>query len=138
MSRRSDDVETRLLEALQRLTGGDAVRCDGKATKSNLAREAGVSRATLYRYPSVLTMFDNATLDASPSNARTSELETRLAEAAETNRRLRGEVRKLDSRLRSAVTIMLELQANLDESRRGSKVSPLRTTASEGSKDPAG
>lgn len=137
MSRQSADVETRLMQALQRLTGGRAVRCDGRPTRSNLAREAGVSRATLYRHPSILTMFDNATLDGSPPNARTSELEARLAEESETSRRLRGEVRKLESRLRSAVTIILELQANIDESSRGSKVSPLRTSTIEGSKDPA-
>ena len=43
-----------LREALTRLVSGDASRSDGRLTVADLAREAGVSRATANRAPAIL------------------------------------------------------------------------------------
>lgn len=45
----SPTTEQALLSALGRLASGTAQHCDGELTVSNLAREAGVSRATANR-----------------------------------------------------------------------------------------
>lgn len=126
MTTRPTSAEQRLLEALRRISDGAALRCDGKLTRSNLAREAGVSRATLYRHPGVLEKFDDASLNTSPTNERIRDLELQLKEAHHSIRRSNLEVRKLESRLRSAVTVMLELQALVDRSHEGSKITWLK------------
>ena len=47
----SRSTEEALRAALARLAAGDAVQSDGRLTVANLAREAGVSRATANRAP---------------------------------------------------------------------------------------
>jgi len=49
--------ETALHEAMERLLAGRAVRTDSRLTIANLAREAGVSRATANRAAAVLTAY---------------------------------------------------------------------------------
>ncbi|MFF4052980.1 hypothetical protein ACFYZ5_40775 [Streptomyces chartreusis] len=46
-------------EATERLFTGQPTRTDGKLTKNNLWREAGVSQATMNRATSVLADWDN-------------------------------------------------------------------------------
>ncbi|SHX52568.1 Uncharacterised protein [Mycobacteroides abscessus subsp. abscessus] len=41
-------------EAMQRLLSGTAQYTDGRLTRTNLALEAGVARATLYRHPDLI------------------------------------------------------------------------------------
>lgn len=56
----SDDVvdtEHKLLEALTRLAKGTPSVSDGKISQKNVAKEAGVSRATFNRYPSVVAEY---------------------------------------------------------------------------------
>lgn len=50
----SAETEHRLRAALGRLLVGQATACDGRLTVVNLAREAGVSRATANRADTVL------------------------------------------------------------------------------------
>lgn len=50
----STSTEQALRQALTRLVSGDAIRTDGRLTVANLAREAGVSRATANRAPAIL------------------------------------------------------------------------------------
>jgi hypothetical protein len=52
-------AERALREAMERLFTGQPTRTDGKLTKQNLWREAGVSRATMYRATAVLADWDN-------------------------------------------------------------------------------
>jgi hypothetical protein len=47
-------TEQALREALTRLVSGNATRTDGGLTVANLAREAGISRATANRAPAIL------------------------------------------------------------------------------------
>jgi DNA-binding transcriptional regulator YhcF (GntR family) len=50
----STSTEQALQAALARLVSGEPVRTDSRLTVANLAREAGVSRATANRAPSIL------------------------------------------------------------------------------------
>lgn len=50
----STGTEQALREALTRLVSGNATRTDGLLTVANLAREAGVGRATANRAPAIL------------------------------------------------------------------------------------
>lgn len=50
----SHTTERALRAALGRLASGNALQTDGQLTVANLAREAGVSRATANRAPSIL------------------------------------------------------------------------------------
>ena len=51
----STSTEGALREALTRLVSGKAFRSEGRLTVADLAREAGVSRATANRAPAILT-----------------------------------------------------------------------------------
>lgn len=53
-----------LLDALDRLVSGQADRTDGRLTVANLAREAGISRATANRAPDILAELRLAAGDA--------------------------------------------------------------------------
>lgn len=74
----TDDTESKLRAALDRLVAGTAVRTDGRLTVSGLAREAGVSRATAHRYPAVLADFE-ASMQR-PARRATSDHSDDLAE----------------------------------------------------------
>ncbi|MEU0936079.1 hypothetical protein [Embleya sp. NPDC005971] len=56
----SATTETRLRAAMQRLLAGTPEHTDGALTKENLAREAGVSHATVHRAATVLADWDAA------------------------------------------------------------------------------
>ena len=51
----SRTTEQPLRAALARLAAGNAMQTDGRLTVANLAREAGVSRATANRAPFILS-----------------------------------------------------------------------------------
>lgn len=57
-------TEQGLRGALTRLVSGKATRTDGRLTVANLAREAGVSRATANRAPAILAELREATAEA--------------------------------------------------------------------------
>lgn len=63
----STSTEGALREALTRLVSGTACRSDGRLTVATLAREAGVSRATANRAPTILAELRNAAAAAKPS-----------------------------------------------------------------------
>lgn len=63
-------TEQALRGALTRIVSGNATRTDGRLTVANLAREAGVSRATANRAPAIL-----AELRKAAEAARLSRLE---------------------------------------------------------------
>lgn len=56
----SPATEKALRDAMARLLVGGARRTDGRLTKENLYREAGVSRATMNRAADILTAWDLA------------------------------------------------------------------------------
>lgn len=56
----SDKTKVKIEDALERLRRKTPQRTDGKFTASNLAAEAGIGRATLYRYPEYLKALEEA------------------------------------------------------------------------------
>lgn len=86
-------TEQALRSALDRLASGTAQRCDGELTVSNLAREAGVSRATANRASEVVAELLHRRRSAPP------------VEGAEGNQRaetLRERIRHLEAELANA------------------------------------
>lgn len=68
---RTDKTKQKLIDALDRIVRGRPARTDGKLTPSNVAREAIVGRATLYRFPDVLAEIEraqNRTGETAPTN----------------------------------------------------------------------
>lgn len=57
---RSGKTRNKIEDALERLRRGIPQRTDGKFTASNLAAEAGIGRATLYRYPDYIKALEEA------------------------------------------------------------------------------
>jgi hypothetical protein len=125
MSEISAATEARLRNAMGRLLGGTAVNSDGRLTKSNLAKEAGVSRATMHRANALLAEWDELAPARAPRSKEFRQIEEQLANEKAKTRRLRGKVRQLESQLSSAVTIMLEMQAIISEQGSASTVSSI-------------
>lgn len=46
----SDTTLNQITDALDRLASGNVINCNGKINSVNLAKESGISKATLYRY----------------------------------------------------------------------------------------
>ncbi|WP_085727245.1 hypothetical protein [Pseudomonas sp. R37(2017)] len=69
--KRTDQTRQKLIDAMDRIIRGCPVRTDAKLTPSNVAREASVGRATLYRFPDVLADIASAQShlsESEPSN----------------------------------------------------------------------
>jgi chromosome segregation ATPase len=81
----SQTTEKALQDAMARLLAGGAHRTDGKLTKENLYREAGVSRATMNRARDVLTAWNHAVAthtgrpQAGDTSDELAELRTKLS-----------------------------------------------------------
>lgn len=54
---KADKTEQKLLDALDRLLAGESKNTDGKITQSNIAAEAGLSRATFNRYTNAVAEY---------------------------------------------------------------------------------
>src|SRR5712692_7057467 len=83
----SQTTERKLRESMDRLCNGTSQRTNGQLTVSNLAKEAGVSRATANRAETVLVEFHNRiiALQETPEKLpglrdQNRELERRLAQ----------------------------------------------------------
>jgi hypothetical protein len=118
-------TEARLRDAMERLLNGTAVNSDGRLTKSNLAKEAGVSRATMHRANALLVEWDELATTRAPRSKEFRRIEEQLAEEKAKTRRLRDTVRQLEGQLSSAVTVMLEMQATISEQSTSSTVSSI-------------
>jgi len=110
---------------MERLPNGTAVNSDGRLTKSNLAKEAGVSRATMHRANTLLAEWDGRATTRAPRSKEFRRIEEQLANEKAKTRRLRDKVRQLEGQLSSAVTIMLEMQAIISEQNTSSTVSSI-------------
>jgi len=104
MTAANDDVvsprtEKALREAMKRLLDGNPKHTDGRLSKANLGREAGVSHATLFRAKNILTEWDDAvtalgkrtrqqTRHANETNSLRGSLTKKTDECAELRRRL--------------------------------------------------
>jgi len=126
----SKDSERRLQDAMNRLLGGVARYCDGRLTKTNLAREAGVSQATLYRAKNILADWDKRVSETTPRNAQVSRLETELSKSRRRVRDLEQQNSRLRHQITAASTVIAELAARLEQSSQGDVI-PLRKTSAE-------
>jgi|SRR5690625_678498 len=118
--------ERKLREAMDRLLNGTARHCDGKLTKTNLAREARVSQATMYRAAGVLADWDEQVSDATPRSAQVARLETELSKSRKRVRHLEQQNVDLRRQITAAATVIAELSVRVDQDPTG-RVVPLRT-----------
>lgn len=110
-----DNTETKLREAMARLLVGKPQNCDGKLTKANLAREAKVSQATMYRAKNILAEWDSQVSDSTPRNAQVSRLEAELSRSKKRVRDLEQQNAELRRQVTAAATVIAELSARLDQ-----------------------
>lgn len=96
----SPPTERKLREAMSRLLAGTPLHSDGALTKENLAREAGVSHATVHRAADILAEWD--TKVARPVLRSASEV------------RRDETIAGLSGRLRDATRQISQLQGKLD------------------------
>lgn len=109
-----NSTESKLREAMARLLVGKPQNCDGKLTKANLAREAKVSQATMYRAKNILAEWDSQVFDSTPRNAQVSRLEAELSKNRRRVRDLEQHNTELRRQVTAAATVIAELSARLD------------------------
>jgi len=105
-------TEQALRSAMDRLASGTAQRCDGELTVSNLAREAGVSRATANRAAEVVAelhrLRSTLPIAGAEGDQRAETLRERIrhleAELASATRSARGE----DADLRRRASLLAQ------------------------------
>ena len=121
----SEATLTSLRDAIARLLSNRPIHTDGRLTGANLAREAGVSRATANRAETVLKEFHAARGDrahapvAKSPKARIKELEAEVT-------LLRGQERREVCQLRQAVQIMAQQVQVLAPPQRHGRVTALK------------
>ncbi len=108
-----------LRHAARRLLDGTSLRTDGALTVQNLAREAGVSRATAYRSP-VLGEFRDAIANhdadqpsVTPLRNQIRELNAELAETRRRHAQETGELRADRNQLLQLVQVLTLERDNL-------------------------
>jgi len=103
-------TEHALRDAMERLLTGRPQRTDGKLTKNNLWREAGVSRATMNRASGVLAEW-NTRVAASPAGLAQRRRDEQITDL---NHRLRCSERarrRLQDQVDAAATVIASLLA---------------------------
>lgn len=126
-------TDAKLRNAMERLLNGTVINSDGRLTKSNLAKEAGVSRATMHRANALLAEWDELATTRAPRSKEFHKVEEQLTKEKAKTRQLRDKVRQLEGQLSSAVTIMLEMQTIISEQSSSSTVSSIGKNQSPGS-----
>ena len=122
----SPATEKKLRDAMERLLAGKSKRTDGRLTKANLHIEAGVSRATMNRATEVIADW-NASVgaEAAPRDAELVGLQATVTELKKGVARLREHNSDLERRNRAAVTVIAELNAQLQASRGETPIGPV-------------
>ncbi|WP_369228002.1 hypothetical protein AB5J52_47915 [Streptomyces sp. R39] len=103
--------EARLRAAMARLLAGQPQRTDGALTKENLAREAGVSHATVHRATGVLAEWNaqvTRPIRRTPSEVARDDTITALRTQLT---QIRGHARELQGRLDALATVTANLYA---------------------------
>ncbi|CAL9278964.1 hypothetical protein [Streptomyces sp. SudanB182_2057] len=128
-------TEQALREAMERLLVGRPERTDGKLSKNNLWREAGVSRATMNRATAVLAEWDARTA-ASPAglaqrrrDEKITDLRRRLHKGAEERRKLQGQVDAAATVIATLLTENAVLREQI--AARSSVIVPIREGATQ-------
>ncbi|UQA91227.1 hypothetical protein [Streptomyces halobius] len=100
---------TKLREAMQRLLAGEPIRTNGALTKENLAREAGVSHATIHRAEDILAEWDAKV----PRQILRTPGEVRRDEDIDTLRRQLREAKQQITELNGKLDALATVTANL-------------------------
>jgi hypothetical protein len=143
-ARTGSKSEAALRAAMARLLDGRPERTDGALTVANLAREAGVSRATANRAADLLAEFRAAEArhrrsspQALKQRIRTLEAELRavrgaeLAELRRLNRTLAQHIQMLTLQVAERDAVITRLQDELAQSREANVI-PLRRSSRDG------
>ncbi|QES47584.1 hypothetical protein DEJ50_06835 [Streptomyces venezuelae] len=104
----TDPPETALRAASERLLRGEPTRSDGSLTVASLAVEAGVSRASAYRYPHVLAEFRNLVADREEAATPSASLRQEVQALKGAERRLRQEHAREVRELRSSINVLAQ------------------------------
>lgn len=133
-------AETALRQAMERLLAGRPTLTDGRLTVANLAREAGLSRASVYRAAAILEAFrervrERSAHDLTPAarRDRIAALEAELAalqtQARDEQRALRARVHAMAQRIQALTLLAQEQERRIaglhDELSRSGMVVPL-------------
>jgi small-conductance mechanosensitive channel len=102
-------TETKLRDAMTRLLGGTAMRTDGALTKENLAREAGVSHATVHRATAICEEWDARV--ARPVLRTPGEVrrDSELADLRDKLTKANGQITELHGKLDALATVTANL-----------------------------
>ncbi|WP_435204922.1 hypothetical protein [Micromonospora sp. bgisy143] len=106
----SPATQQRLREAMKRLFDRQPIHTDGKLTKNNLWREAGVSRATMNRAVDILAEWSARVAD-SPAEAAARHHTAELAELRGSLEASRRRCRQLQDQVDAAATVIAALAA---------------------------
>ncbi|KUL28995.1 hypothetical protein [Streptomyces regalis] len=106
----SAQTEQALREAMERLFTGRPIRTDGKLTKNNLWREAGVSRATMNRATVLLAEWDNR-VGRSPASLHDQHQQEEITRLRRQLRGIRQERQRLQQQVDAAATVIATLHA---------------------------
>lgn len=106
----SPRAEQALREAMERLFTGRPTRTDGKLTKNNLWREAGVSRATMNRATAVLAEW-NVKVNTSPASIRDQKQADEITSLRRQLKEKRQERQHLQDQVDAAATVIAILLA---------------------------
>ena len=106
----SPRTERALRDAMERLFDGRPARTDGKLTKNNLWREAGVSRATMNRATNVLADWDNR-IGRSPARAQDRKQAETITALRQHLRKARTDRDRLQDQVDAAATVIAALYA---------------------------
>ncbi|MFF7728810.1 site-specific integrase [Streptomyces sp. NPDC008001] len=106
---RSVYVPVGAMELLDPYTG-QPQHTDGKLTKNNLCREAGVSRVTMNRAPEILLDWDSR-VATSPAGIQQRQRDTEVVELQRKLRKSREECHSLQEQVDAAATVIMTLLA---------------------------
>nr|WTB11985.1 hypothetical protein OG546_49305 [Streptomyces antimycoticus] len=104
----TDATETALRAASQRLLREEPTRSDGSLTVASLAVEAGVSRASAYRHPHVLTVFRNLVAEREDAATPSASLRQEVQSLKAAERGLRQEHAREVRELRSSINVLAQ------------------------------
>lgn len=112
-------------DAMERLLSGAPQHTDGRLTRTNLALEAGVGRATLYRQPDLMAEWNRRVAESDITDAPLSAEGTiaRLTRQLGDERRRNAELERLQKGLAAVVA---ELYRQLDAQNARAPVSQIR------------
>jgi hypothetical protein len=101
-------TEHKLRAAMDRLCDGTSARTDGRLTVSNLAKEAGVSRATANRAEAVLAEFHNRTIAFQETPERLTGLRDQNRELERRLTQMSAEKNQIIASLQATVTLLAQ------------------------------